>query len=109
VIWYAATLRFFGLDVPATVALTCIPVVLAASALPLSLQGLGLSQVAALYFFAPFAAAGDGRARVAAATLVMSSVTLLVQVGLGLALLPAARRAGLTGAATASPTSADAG
>lgn len=97
VAWYAATLYFFGVPVPAATALTCIPVVLASTALPLSMQGIGLPQVAAVYFFAGFATGGDGAARVAAATLVMSTVTLVVQVALGLAVLPAARRAGVAG------------
>jgi hypothetical protein len=95
--WYWITLRFFGVPVPASIALSCIPVVIASTALPLSLQGIGLPQVAAVYFFAGYAAGGTGAARVAAATLVMSTTTLVVQVALGLLVLPAARRAGVAG------------
>jgi hypothetical protein len=91
--WHFLALRWFGVAVPFGTALVALPAVFFAAALPISVQGLGLSQAAALYFFSSYAQAGS--AAVLAYSLAMTSVSLIVQVTVGLAFLPAGRRLGM--------------
>ena len=69
-----------------------------AAALPISVQGLGLSQAAAVAFFSKYAVGPgmpDGSPPVLAYSLGMTTVAIIIQVVMGLAFLPAGRRLGL--------------
>jgi hypothetical protein len=79
--------------VPVLTALVYLPAVFFVAALPVSVQGLGLSQAAAVYFFARYAPGGE--AAVLAYSLAMTSVSLVVQVGMGIGFLPAGKRLGM--------------
>ena len=94
ILWHFLALRWFGVQVPPLAALVLLPAVFFAAALPVSVQGLGLSQAAAVTFFASYAE--SGRTAVLAYSLAMTAVSLAVQIGMGLAFLPAGRRLGLS-------------
>jgi hypothetical protein len=105
IVWHFLSLRWFGIQVPLFQALCLLPAVFFATALPISIQGLGLSQMAAVYFFVDYAPAG--KAAVLAYSLAMTSVSLITQVAMGLGFLPAARRLGVSeGEMAALPTTA---
>jgi hypothetical protein len=85
-------LRGFGVDVPVVQALVHLPVVLLVAVLPISVQGLGPTQGAMIYFFAEFAP-GDADARAAtvfAASLGAQAVAWSVQIAIGIACLRSA-------------------
>jgi hypothetical protein len=82
-------LRGFGVAVPVLQAIAALPVVFFIAVLPISVQGLGTTQAAMIFFFARYAA-GDTHAQqaaVLAASLVGQVCTLAFQVVLGLACL----------------------
>jgi hypothetical protein len=93
IVWHFLALRWFGVQVPPMVALVYLPAVFFAAALPVSVQGLGLSQAAAIYFFAAYSPSGN--AAVLAYSLAMTGVSLVVQVTMGLGFLAPARRLGM--------------
>jgi len=93
ILWHYLSLRWFGVNVPFFTALVLLPAVFFAAALPISVQGLGLSQAAAVYFFSAYAPAG--KTAVLAYSLAMTTVSLISQIGMGLLFLPAGRRLGL--------------
>jgi hypothetical protein len=81
--------RAFGVDVPVIDALVALPVVFLVGALPISIQGLGTTQAAMIYFFARFAP-GDRTAQetaVVTASLVGQAIALSFQALLGVACL----------------------
>ena len=94
ILWHFLALRWFGVQVPPLAALVLLPAVFFAAALPISVQGLGLSQAAAVTFFASYAQAG--KTSVLAYSLAMTAVSFAVQIGMGLVFLPAGRRLGLS-------------
>jgi hypothetical protein len=78
-------LRAFGVAVPLGYAIVALPVVFFVAVLPISVQGLGTTQAAMVYFFARYAP-GDANARqaaVLAASLVAQVISLTVQATLG--------------------------
>jgi hypothetical protein len=82
-------LRGFGVAVPVLQAIAALPVVFFIAVLPISVQGLGTTQAAMIFFFARYAA-GDSHAQqaaVLAASLVGQVCALTFQVVLGLACL----------------------
>ena len=82
-------LRAFGVAVPVLDAIAALPVVFFIAVLPISVQGLGTTQAAMIYFFARYAP-GDSHAQqaaVLAASLVGQVCTLAFQVVLGVACL----------------------
>ena len=82
-------LRGFGVAVPILQAIAALPVVFFIAVLPISVQGLGTTQAAMIFFFARYAA-GDSHAQqaaVLAASLVGQVCTLTFQVVLGVACL----------------------
>jgi hypothetical protein len=84
-----AMLRAFGVAVPITQAVVALPIVLFIAVLPISVQGLGTTQVAMTYFFARYAP-GDAKAQDAAvvvASLSAQALAVTFQVALGLACL----------------------
>ena len=84
-----AMLRGFGVAVPILQAVAALPVVFFIAVLPISVQGLGTTQAAMIYFFARYAA-GDSHAQqaaVLAASLVGQVCGLALQATLGVACL----------------------
>jgi uncharacterized membrane protein YbhN (UPF0104 family) len=82
-------LMAFGVAVPILDALAVLPVVFLIAVLPISVQGLGTTQAAMIYFFARYAP-GDQTAREAAvisASLVGQAISLAFQAVLGVACL----------------------
>jgi Lysylphosphatidylglycerol synthase TM region len=79
-------LHAFGVQVPALQTLLCFPVVLLVAVLPISVQGVGPTQGAMIFFFARYAQ-GDPSMREAtvfAASLGTQAIAWCVQVSLGL-------------------------
>jgi hypothetical protein len=79
-------LRAFGVAVPMVDAVAALPVVFFISVLPISVQGLGTTQAAMVYFFARYAS-GDHQAQQAAvltASLVGQALALSFQAVLGI-------------------------
>jgi hypothetical protein len=82
-------LRGFGVAVPVLQAIAALPVVFFIAVLPISVQGLGTTQAAMIFFFARYAT-GDSHAQqaaVLAASLVGQVCTLAFQIVLGLTCL----------------------
>ena len=78
--------RGFGVQIPLIQAVICLPVVLFVAVLPISVQGLGTTQAAMVFFFARYAP-GDRSAQeaaVLAASLVAQFLGLICQVVVGL-------------------------
>ncbi len=98
IVWHYMALRMFGVAVTPLRALVYLPAVFFLAALPISVQGLGMSQAAATLFFATPGDPTSG-ARVIAYTFAMTGMSLLTQLTMGFAFLPAARRLGLSAAA----------
>jgi hypothetical protein len=87
VLWHFFSLRMFAIEVPVSAALLFIPAYLAVGALPVSINGFGGAQLAAIVLFerfAPGAQAGDRRAVVMAYSLATAGICLLTQAALGL-------------------------
>jgi hypothetical protein len=93
VLWHFIALRWFGVAVPPLVALAYLPAVFFFAALPVSVQGLGLSQWAAVTFFAGYAT--RGASAVLAYSLATTGASILVQVAMGVLFLRPAQRLGL--------------
>jgi len=86
---------FFGVDVPLSVALLYVPILMVAVTLPLTPIGLGTRDALAVQFFAPYVQASTEAERVAAvaASTMTTAVALIVlEAGLGLLLLRSATR-----------------
>ena len=99
-------LRGFGVAVPVLQAIAALPVVFFIAVLPISVQGLGTTQAAMIFFFARYAA-GDSHAQqaaVLAASLVGQVCALTFQVVLGLACLKSRVGRAVTEAAAESQT-----
>ena len=80
-------LRAFGVHVPLVAAVACLPVVFFVGVLPISVQGIGTTQTAMVFFFARYAAGADQTAReaaVLAASLFWQVFSVAFQVLLGL-------------------------
>lgn len=91
--WHYFALRCFRIEVPPLAAILYLPVVFAIASLPISVQGLGTSQIAAKYFFAEYAASG-GEA-VLAYSLTMTAISTATNLGMGLLFLGRGARLGL--------------
>ncbi len=84
-----AAMRGFGVAVPLVDALATLPVVFLVAVLPISVQGLGTTQAAMIYFFAHYAPGTRAmqEAAVLSASLVGQATALAVQAVLGVACL----------------------
>ena len=89
-VWHFASLRMFGVQVTPGVALLYLPAYFAVSNLPINVQGIGVAQLVAVYFFAPYfgSAAGlatraAGKPAVIAYTLATAGISTLLQMALG--------------------------
>lgn len=100
---------FFGVDIPVMAAVVYVPIVMVVSTLPISPQGVGTRDVAALTFFASFAPGqtpAEQGAAIAAATTSWAVGFTLVEAVLGLLLLKRAMpglESGSTPAAAPAP------
>ena len=93
ILWHYLSLRWFGVRVPVITALVYLPAVFFFAALPVSVQGLGLSQWAAVTFFVAYS--DSGKPAVLAYSLAMTAVSLVIQVSMGVVFLRAAQRLGM--------------
>lgn len=91
--WHYFALRCFRVEVPPLAAALYLPVVFAIASLPISVQGLGTSQIAAVYFFRDYAAAGEES--VLAYSLTMTAIATASNLGMGLLFLGRGARLGL--------------
>jgi hypothetical protein len=67
IVWQFLCLRMFGIAVTPLSALLYLPAYFAVSALPVNVNGLGVAQLVAVAFFAPFASVPPGTVDIAAA------------------------------------------
>jgi hypothetical protein len=88
-VFQISMLRAFGVAVPLVTAFAALPVVFLIAALPLSVQGLGTTQAAMVFFFAPYASGARPvqEAAVLTASLVGQALALCFQALLGVACL----------------------
>jgi hypothetical protein len=86
VVFQTLMLRAFGVHVPVAAAVVALPVVCFVGVLPISVQGIGTTQAAMVFFFARYAvgAEPDRKAAVLAASLVSQALCLAFQLSLGL-------------------------
>lgn len=94
--WLA--MRVWGIDVPVSAAVTIVPAIAIAAALPISPGGFGTTQAATVYFFSNYAAgatAADRSAAVLAFSIAHFVYGLIFVVLVGLPCVPRARRAGV--------------
>ncbi len=102
-VWHFASLRMFGVQVSPGAALLYLPAYFAVSSLPINVNGLGVAQLVAVYFFAPYAVVAPGtadpvaaqKAAVIAYSLATSGISIVLQVVLGLVCLRWATARGL--------------
>jgi hypothetical protein len=89
VIFLTSMLRAFGVAVPLGQAVVSLPIVFFISVLPISVQGLGTTQAAMVFFFARYAPGTpeQQKAAVLAASLFGQALSLSIQTVLGLACL----------------------
>ena len=106
-VWHFIALRCFNVIVPVHVAVLYLPVVFAVASLPISVQGLGTSQVAAKYFFTEFAAAGEES--VLAYSLSMTAISTASNLIMGLLFLGRGTRLGLAEMAESAARELDSG
>ena len=108
-IYQTAMLHAFGVAVPVGQAIVALPIVFFIAVLPISVQGLGTTQAAMVFFFARYGA-GDAehqKAAVLAESLVAQALATIAQVALGLACLRSGtgRQLQTAAADAAAPTS----
>lgn len=102
-VWHFVSLRMFGVNVSPAAALLYLPAYFAISSLPINVNGLGVAQLVAVYFFAPYAVVAAGtanpeaarKAAVMAYSLATSGISIVLQVALGLICLRWATARGL--------------
>lgn len=94
-----AALRAWGIPAPGSSALTLIPIVVLASALPIAPAGLGTTQAALVLLFTPFAR--GGKAEVLAFSIVHFVYNVGAMLAVGLLCMPLARRIGAPGLTSA--------
>ena len=86
VVFQTTMLHAFGVAVPITQAIAVLPIVFFIAVLPISVQGLGVTQWALAFFFGRYAPGGN-IAAIATASLVSQAIATTTQVLLGLACL----------------------
>ncbi|HEX8951636.1 MAG TPA: hypothetical protein VF945_07305 [Polyangia bacterium] len=101
-VWHFVSLRMFGVQVTPGVALLYLPAYFAVSNLPINVQGIGVAQLVAVYFFAPYfgsdaglTARAIGKPAVIAYTLATAGISTVLQMALGLVCLRWATARGL--------------
>lgn len=102
-VWHFVSLRMFGVQVSPGAALLYLPAYFAVSSLPINVNGLGVAQLVAVYFFAPYVVPPAGtvdvvsaqKAAVIAYSLATSGISIVLQLVLGLVCLRWATARGL--------------
>lgn len=94
-IWHYFALRCFQIHVPILTAVLYLPVVFAVASLPISVQGLGTSQMAAVFFFRQYAP-GGGEEAVVAYSLAITAISTISNLMLGLGFLRRGANLGLS-------------
>jgi hypothetical protein len=105
-LWHFVSLRMFGVQVTPGAALLYLPAYFAVSSLPINVNGLGVAQLVAVFFFAPYAIVPAGttdphaalaaqKAAVMAYSLATSGISIVLQLALGLVCLRWATARGL--------------
>jgi hypothetical protein len=89
ILFQLASLHAFHVDVPVGQAVVALPIVFFISVLPISVQGLGTTQAAMVFFFARYAPGGAEmqKAAVLAASLFGQALALTIQTIIGLVCL----------------------
>jgi hypothetical protein len=107
VIYQTVMLRAFGVAVPLVQAIAALPIIFFIAVLPISVQGLGTTQAAMVFFFARYApGVGAGRdAAVLAASLVAQAIAVSTQALIGLVCLQSQTGRELRAAAAAASSS----
>jgi hypothetical protein len=90
-LWHYASLRMFGVNVTVGAALLLLPAYFAVQTLPINVNGLGVAQLVAVYFFASYATVPAGvsdpvaaqKAAVMAYSLATASFSLVLQFVMG--------------------------
>lgn len=97
IVWHFVALHAFGINIPFLKAMLYLPVVFAVASLPISVQGLGTSQAAALYFFSGFVTdQAHANEAVLAYSLSMTAISILSSLVIGLAFLQRGAKLGLS-------------
>jgi hypothetical protein len=107
-VFQTVVLRAFGVRVPVVAAIASLPVVFFIAVLPISVQGIGTTQAAMVFFFARYGT-GDQTTREAAVlaeSLVTTAIALGFQSLLGLACLQSRIGRDLRNATRAAPPGA---
>jgi hypothetical protein len=102
-VWHFASLRMFGVQVSPGAALLYLPAYFAVSSLPINVNGLGVAQLVAVYFFSRYVVVTPGtadpvaaqKAAVIAYSLATSGISIVLQLVLGLVCLRWATARGL--------------
>jgi hypothetical protein len=102
-VWHFASLWMFDVHVTVGAALLYLPAYFAVQSLPINVNGIGVAQVVAVFFFSPYAVVAPGvanpeaarKAAVLAYSLAMSGVGLAMQLLLGIICLRWATARGL--------------
>jgi hypothetical protein len=102
-VWHFASLRMFGVQVTPGAALLYLPAYFAVSSLPINVNGLGVAQMVAVFFFSPYVAVPAGtvdpaaaqKAAVIAYSLATSGISIVLQLVLGMVCLRWATARGL--------------
>ena|SRR5439155_12805315 len=101
--WHFVSLRMFGVQVTPGAALLYLPAYFAVSSLPVNVNGLGVAQLVAQFFFMPYVLVPAGthdpvafqKAAVTAYSLATSGISIILQLILGLVCLRWATARGL--------------
>jgi hypothetical protein len=83
--WFS--LAAFGVVIPVDKAILCLPIVYFVTVLPISFQGLGVSQFMLILLFSAYAPGSNGesrRAAILAASLVCQAIAMVIQMSVGL-------------------------
>jgi hypothetical protein len=83
--WFS--LAAFGVVIPVAKAILCLPIVYFVTVLPISFQGLGVSQFMLILLFSTYAPGSDvesRRAAILAASLVCQAIAMVIQMSTGL-------------------------
>lgn len=102
-VWHFVSLRMFGVQVTPGAALLYLPAYFAVSSLPVNVNGIGVAQLVALFFFMPYVNVPAGtadpvefqKAAVTAYSLATSGISIVLQLILGLVCLRWATARGL--------------
>jgi hypothetical protein len=111
--WWYVSMHLFHIRLTLAAALLYLPAYIATASLPINVNGLGVAQLVAVHFFAPYAEAPIGapdvlaaqKAAVTACCLACSIISILLQLFMGVLFLRRATRLGIANEVLASKVS----